>query len=222
MKIVPMLLAAAVSALAAACTNKVTAADTSAVGSSTGAATPNTYVLDFTGTPGPVPGLFVGGLVNLAFTTDLDHPIREFAFKSDPNIATGEGAILSNDFTALCNQQTAAQLETHIQTLPAGTSTYVDHVDVEFLPLPGETPDTLKGDIGTMCYGYREPAGAWHWIADETPSTYDASSDRVRARLDVRHGPLDAVKIVPKKGRAVSFISYVTAANPGTSMSTGP
>ena len=47
-----------------------------------------------------------------------------------------------------------------------------------------------------MCYGTRGPSGEWRWNLVLTPLAYDPASDRVRARLWIKDGPINAMKLV--------------------------
>ncbi len=198
--------------LLAGCANSVTPADSTGANASSasGNLPPNTYVLDFR----PMGGLNGGALLNLAFTVDLDQPVRLLNFKPDPNLAKGPGVIYSNDFTSNCSKNASLQLETHIQDLPAGTPAYVDHIDIELGRLSVPPANLVGQTLGSFCYGYREPGGPWHWVDLQSPSTYDSAADVIRNRIEVHQGPLDALKIVQNPNWQINIVSYVATTSP--------
>ncbi len=200
--------------LAAGCANVVTSSDSTGASSSTVNPPADTYILDFTSTKGG--GLSVGTLVNFAFTVDLEHPVRKLNIKYG-NLVKGPGFILSDDFAGSCEPKAVTLLEEHIQDLPPGTPAYVDHLDIEMIRLNVPPSDLIgSNDLGVFCYGYREPSGVWHWVAESSLTTYDATTDRIRSRIEVHQGPVDAIKIVPTSNWPISIISYVATVGPGT------
>lgn len=145
------------------------------------------YLLDFTGSESG--GLWLGGFLNVAFSIDLKQPTRKFTF-SKLDGQTGPGLISSYDYTGCAGKNTTL-VEDAVKKLEDGESARVEIVEIEMLQNIQEEP-TLKG----VCFGYREPGGAWHWNFDVTSWTYDPGTERYHAKIPIHQGPIDALKIV--------------------------
>lgn len=144
------------------------------------------YVLDFSGSQDG--GILAGNFDNFAFNLDLSEPVRTISVRRG---GQGKEVIVSYDF-ADCTKGQESLLERPLGELDAGNATWVDYVDIEMIPHPQKD---LKW-AGGVCYGYRNPSGGWHWHLAATPLTYDAATDRVRARIWVKEANIDALKLV--------------------------
>jgi hypothetical protein len=166
------------------------------------------YVLDFSKSDNG--GLYLGRFVNVAFTVDLDRAIREYEFTGPPMNHATPDLVQSNDLAG-CSKQGKLALERAVRDLEAGHSAWVEHVDLEMIPGSSDEASFPPG----VCFGYRQ-GGTWHWRFDIAPITYDASSDRLRARLLVDHGPIDAVKLVldAEQGRMLPAVRISFSARP--------
>ena len=144
------------------------------------------YVLDFSGSkPG---GVLAGRFVHLAFTLDRSSPRRAFSLEARTDQVV-PGIVQSDDFVSCDNQKAPLMLERGAAALEPGQASYVDHVDVEMVAPRGAD---WKGGV---CFGTRSAAG-WKWSLAPTVMTYDAATDRFRARILVKQGPVDAFKIL--------------------------
>jgi hypothetical protein len=148
---------------------------------------PQRYVLDFT--DAAAPGTPVGNFVNLAFNIDLREPVRKFSL---PNWRGGAapGILKTYDFADCENPPTA--LEKQLDTLPPGQSALVGSLDIELTVQEAANPPWTGEDV---CFGYREPAGRWHWDQRRVTFTQDAATQRWHALLDVTRDA-DAIKLV--------------------------
>jgi hypothetical protein len=144
------------------------------------------YVLDFSESEdGGVPG---GNFDNFAFNLDLREPVRKISVRRGEQ---GKDVIASYDY-ADCTRGQESLLQKPLSELAAGNATWVDYVDIEMIPLLQKNVEWAGG----VCYGYRNPSGAWHWHLAATPLTYDPATDRVRARIWVKEANIDALKLV--------------------------
>ena len=145
---------------------------------------PSQYVFDFSGSP--TKGIKVGNMVNLAVTFDHSQPVRRFILDPSDNLQM-PGLVVSFDY-GRCSG--SGLIEVSKDRLPGTDTVWADYVDVEVLPPVVE--ETQPG----VCHGYREPSGAWHWTFQTTRLTRDAATNLYRARLSIKKGPLDAVKLL--------------------------
>jgi len=143
------------------------------------------YVLDFTSSKAG--GVLAGRFTHVAFNLDRSAHRRAFALEALTDQAV-PGVVQSNDFASCDNRQAATMLERTATTLEPGEASYIDHVDIEMLVPKGTE---WKGGV---CFGTRSPAG-WKWSFKATAMSYEAASDRYRARIPVQQGPVDAFKI---------------------------
>lgn len=159
------------------------------------------YVLDFSDSEyGGIPG---GRFNNFAFNLDLREPARKiFVGRREQR----KDVIASFDY-ADCTKGQEPALERPLGELAAGKATWVEYVDIEMIPHPQKD---LKWS-GGVCYGYRNPSGAWHWHLAATPLTYDAATDRVRARIWLKEN-INALKLVFDYSVPRQSVSIVTLA----------
>lgn len=164
------------------------------------------YVLNFSGSPHG--GVAAGTFNNFAFPLDL----RET--EKNVSVATGDqrlpDLVATYDY-ADCSPGQEFILERPLRDIRPGDAAWVDYVDVEMIP---HVQQGLTWS-GGVCYGYREPGGMWHWNLNSTPLTYDKATDRVRARISVQRGPIDALKLVfdySVPQQSVSAVTYTTRA----------
>lgn len=125
----------------------------------------------------------VGGMNNVAFSVDLDTPLRFY-----PDGKSDLAFISSFDFTR-CDNVTA--LEMFAGNLEPGDSAWVGHVDLEIMAL---TPEKKPSWTGWACIGVRT-VDAWEWSVEKVPLKYDPVTDLLRARIPIERGPIDAVKV---------------------------
>ena len=144
------------------------------------------YELDFSGSQGGgIPG---GHFNNFAFTLDQGESMRKISVARNEQ---RKDVIASFDY-ADCTKGQESLLERQLRDLAPGQAMWVDYVDVE---MSSEAQKDLTW-AGGVCYGYRNPSGAWHWRLATTPLRYDAATGRVRARIWVKEGNIDALKLV--------------------------
>lgn len=158
------------------------------------------YTLDFSQSPNR--GIFVGRFKNFAFRIDLQKPVK--------NISVPVGNQRLPDLIATfdyadCTRGQESLLERAVRELAPGEAAWVD--EVEIVVLPSEQPD-LKW-TGGVCYGFRE-GGKWYWNLASTPLAFDSANNRFVARLAVRRGPIDAIKLVFDYSVPPSFVSSVS------------
>ena len=144
------------------------------------------YVLDFSNSPDR--GVPAGNMNNFAFNLDLGQPVRKISVKRGEQ---RKDVIATFDYSA-CSKGQEPLLEKPLRELAPGNAAWVDYVDIEMIP---HQQRDLKW-TGGVCYGYRKPSGTWHWNLVATPLTYDATTDRVRARIWVKEADVDALKLV--------------------------
>ena len=164
------------------------------------------YVLNF---PRSQQDAVTGGTFNnFAFRLDLRQAVKRVAAATEnqkqPEI------IASYDYAG-CTAGQEFILEKPLRDLPAGNPAWVDVVEIEMIPIAQRGVKWTGG----VCYGYREPGGKWRWNLIPTPLTYDAATDRVRGRISVQRGPIDALKLVfnysvPRQ--VVSSVTFTTRA----------
>ena len=145
------------------------------------------FVLDLSGSPNQ--GVTVGGFKNLAFRLDGQKPARKLA------IALGEQktpeVVATFDY-ADCSKGQEALLAEPLRHLAPGDAAWVESVDVVLAPLDRRGPKWTGG----VCYGFREPGGRWQWNLQTTALTVDPVTNRATARVLIRRGPIDAIKLV--------------------------
>ena len=144
------------------------------------------YVIEFSGAPGR--GVLAGNFENFAFTIDLKSPRRMLSVKADDK---APDVVATFDY-ADCSRGQEPTLERPLAALRVAEAAWIDYLDVELLPHPQRE---LKWS-GGVCYGARGPNGQWRWNLVSTPLAYDAATDRVRARLWIKDGPITAIKLV--------------------------
>lgn len=148
-------------------------------------------------------GVRIGKFQNFAFPLKLGQPATRL------RVARGDQHLSSLVATFDYADCTAGQeplLERPLAELGKGDAAWVDAIDLEIVPLPQRDVEWSGG----VCYGYRTPQGRWYWQLATTPLTYDASTDRVRARIAVERGPIDALKLVFQHGVPPLHVSRVT------------
>jgi hypothetical protein len=161
------------------------------------------YVLDLSGSPNH--GVSVGRFNNLAFRLDSQRPSRKLSVPAGDQRMPE--LVATFDY-ADCTKGQESLLEKPLHDLAAGDPVWVDYVDVAIVP---SSQRGLKWS-GGVCYGFREPGGKWHWDLTTTPLTYDKGTDRFMARVPVRRGPIDALKLVFDYSVPPQSVSSVTVA----------
>lgn len=158
------------------------------------------YVLDFSSSPNR--GVSVGKFNNFAFRIDLQKSVKAISVPLGnqrlPDL------IATFDY-ADCTKGQESLLERPVRDLAPGDAAWVDAVEVVMLP---STQRDLEW-TGGVCYGFREPGGKWYWNLTSTPFTYDSRNDRFLARIAVRRGPIDAIKLVFDYAVPPQFVSSV-------------
>jgi len=144
------------------------------------------YVIEFSDAPGR--GVLAGNFENFAFTIDLKSPRRTLSAKGDDK----ESDVIATYDYADCSRGQESTLERPLAALRAGEAAWIDYLDIELLPHPQRD---LKWS-GGVCYGVRGVNGQWRWNLVSTPLAYDAATNRVRARLWIKDGPINAIKLV--------------------------
>lgn len=144
------------------------------------------YVIDFSDSQDK--GVPSGNFENFAFTIDLKSPTRKLSAKRGETLPD---LVATYDY-ADCSKGQEATLERPLAALKTGDVAWIDYVDIELLPHPQRG---LRW-TGGVCYGTRGPSGKWRWNLVSTPLAYDAATDRVRARLWIQDGPINAMKLV--------------------------
>ena len=175
------------------------------------AANEGKYVLDFSGSPNR--GIWVGKFQNFAFRIDLQKAVKKISVPLGnqrlPDL------IATFDY-ADCTKGQESLLERPLRELAPGDAAWVDEVEVVILP---SKQRGLKW-TGGVCYGFREPGGKWNWNLTPTLLTYDSTTDRFLARIAVRRGPIDAIKLVfdyavpPQPVASVSFTTRAIGTKP--------
>ena len=145
------------------------------------------YVLDLSGSPNH--GVSVGRFNNLAFRLELQRPVMKLSVPAGDQRMPG--LVATFDY-ADCTKGQEALLERPLHDLAAGDPAWIDYVDVAIVP----TSQRGLQWTGGVCYGFRDPGGKWHWDFTRTPLTYDKATDRYIARVPLRRGPVDAIKLV--------------------------
>lgn len=157
-------------------------------------------LLDFSESPNK--GVFVGRFNNFAFRIDPQTAVKRIS------VPVGNqrlpDLIATFDY-ADCTKGQESLLERSVRDLAAGQPAWVDQMEVVALP---PTQREIKWS-GGVCYGFRE-GGKWYWNLTSTPLTYDSSSDRYVARIPVRRGPIDAIKLVFDYSVPPMYVSSVT------------
>ena len=164
------------------------------------AAKEGTYVLDFAKPPNR--GVWVGKFNNFAFRIDLQKAVKQIA------VPVGNQRLpdlISTFDYAACARGQESLLETPVRALAAGDGAWVDEVEVVMRP---SKQRDLKW-TGGVCYGVREPGGKWYWNIASSPFTYDSATDRFLARIPVRRGPIDALKLVFDYSMPPHFVTSV-------------
>ena len=147
----------------------------------------STYVLDLSKSENG--GIAGGTFWNLAFVLNLSQSTSEMAVRyGDQRLPR---LVATFDY-ADCTKGQEGLLEEPLRKLARGDFAWVDSIEVEMLPLQQEYVRWSGG----VCYGYRDLDGQWRWELTTTLLAYDAATDRVRARISVQKGPLDALKLV--------------------------
>ena len=144
------------------------------------------YVLDFSNSPNR--GIRVGKFHNFGFRIDLKNAVK--------NISVPLGNRRLPDLVATfdyagCMKGQEFLLESAVRELPPGDAAWVDEVEVVMV---SSLKQESRGTSG-ICYGVRE-AGKWYWNFTSTPLTYDSAANSFRARIAVKRGPIDAIKLV--------------------------
>jgi hypothetical protein len=148
-------------------------------------------------------GVAAGNFLNFAFPLHLHEPTTRITVRSgDQRLAD---LVATFDY-ADCTKGQEFLLERPLGSLGPGDAAWVDAVEIEMIPLPQKDVPWSGG----VCYGYRTPGGRWSWNLASTPLTYDAATDRVRARLSVQRGPIDALKLVFDGAVPRQYVSRVT------------
>jgi hypothetical protein len=145
----------------------------------------------------------VGRFNNFAFRLDVQRPTRKLSVP--PGHQQTPDLVASFDY-ADCTKGQESLLERSLQNLAAGDPAWVDYVDVTVVP----SSQRGLNWTGGVCYGFREPGGRWQWDLTSTPLTYDTASDRYIARIPVRRGPIDALKLVFDYSVPSLFVSTVS------------
>jgi hypothetical protein len=158
------------------------------------------FVLDFSGSPDG--GVSAGSFNNFAFNLSLREPARRIAVRRDE---LRKDTIATYDYAG-CTMGQEGLLERPVRELAAGDAAWVDYVDLEMIPLPQKN---LKWE-GGVCYGYRRAGAGWQWRLTATPLTYDAATDRVRARIWIKEANVDALKLVFDHSVPRQFVRTVT------------
>jgi hypothetical protein len=169
-------------------------------------------VFDFAGSPNG--GVSAGNFNNFAFGLDLQQPIRKIAIRPGEQ---RKDVIATYDY-ADCTKGQERLLEAPLGELAGGSATWVDYVDIEMMPFPQKD---LKWE-GGVCYGYRNPQKVWHWHLTTTPLTYDAGTNRVRARIWVKEANIDALKLVFDASVPRQYVRTVTVTTQPTKLQTSP
>lgn len=159
------------------------------------------YVLNFAAPPER--GIWVGKFNNFAFRIDLKKSVKAISVPlGDQRLPD---LIATFDY-ADCNTGQDFILERTVRELAPGDAAWVDEVEVTLAP--SKQPN-LKW-TGGVCYGFREPGGKWNWNRTSAPFTYDSAANRFLARIAVRRGPIDAVKLVFDYDMPPQFVTSVT------------
>lgn len=130
----------------------------------------------------------VGNFDNVAFAISLKDPSRRL---SAERIGEASEVIASYDY-ADCSKGQEPLLEKPVAKLRPGDAAWVDYIDIELASDGGAT----GSQAGGVCYGTRGPEGKWRWTLTSTPLTYAADGKRLRGRLWIKDGPIDAIKLV--------------------------
>lgn len=166
-----------------------------------GAASGERYVLEFSDPPSR--GVWVGKFRNLAFRIDLEKTVKKIQV---PNGDQRLPDLIATFDYADCTKGQESLLERPLRGLEPGVAAWVDEVEVVLVP---SEQRELRW-TGGVCYGFREAGGKWHWNLASTPLTLDSGTNRVLARIGVRHGPIDAVKLVFDYAVPPMFVSSVS------------
>lgn len=168
---------------------------------SNGAANGEKYVLDFSDPPNR--GVWVGKFRNFAFRIDLQKTVKRISVPvGDQRLPD---LIATFDY-ADCTKGQESLLERPLRGFAPGDAAWVDEVHVVMVP---SEQRELRW-TGGVCYGFREPGGKWYWNPVSSPLTYDAGTNRFLARIEVRRGPIDAVKLVFDYAVPPMFVSSVS------------
>jgi len=162
----------------------------------------NRYILDFSHSEGG--GLPGGNFDNIAFNLDLHESKRSISLRRGER---SKDIIASYDF-ADCTKGQESLLQKPLDQLAPGQAAWVDYIDIEMIPFRQEGVKWAGG----VCFGYRNAGGSWHWHLATTPLTLDAATDRVRARIWVKEGNIDALKLVFDQSVPSQPIRLVTVA----------
>ena len=95
-----------------------------------------------------------------------------------------------------------------LSQLPTVDEVGADHVDVEALP------GLSEGAEPGVCFGYRDPTGAWHFNFNQVRFTLDASTNRYRARVAVAQPSISAFKVMVASTAPVTVSRVVLTALP--------
>lgn len=162
------------------------------------------YVLDFASPQGG--GAPAGSMMNVAFNLDLDTPLRFYPYGE-----RGPGFLSTFDFTGC---QNVVALEMFAKNLEPGDPAWVGHVDLEIVPVDDSERDPSW--TGGVCFGVRRLEHAWEWTSEEGALKYDAVTDRIRGRIPLETGPIDAVKLAFDMKQRHPMTRLVYTARPET------
>jgi hypothetical protein len=158
------------------------------------------HVLDFSGSPNR--GVFVGKFNNFAFRIDLKNPMRKIS------VPVGNQRLpdlISSFDYADCSKGKEGLLERTVRDLPRGDPAWVDELEV-FMPPPQQREIKWSGGV---CYGIRQD-GKWYWNLNSTPLAFDSGTNNFYARIAIRRGPIDAIKLVFDYAVPPMYVSNVT------------
>ena len=147
----------------------------------------------------PNGGIPAGTFNNFGFSIDATRPVLDIAVRQDQ---PGRTVVASYDY-ADCSVGQESLLERPVRDLARGTPVWVDYVEIELIP---HTQKDLKWS-GGVCYGFRKD-GDWHWNLSSTPLVKE--EDRITARLWVKQGDVDALKLVFDYSVRVQSVRRVT------------
>lgn len=144
----------------------------------------------------------VGNFDNVAFTISLKESSRSL---SAERINDKSEVVASYDF-ADCSKGQERLLEKPLAKLKLGDAAWVDYVEIELVP----NGPAVASQLGGVCYGTRGPEGKWRWTLTSTPLTFANDGKRVRGRLWIKDGPIDAIKLVFDHAMPRQHIDRVT------------
>ena len=185
------------------------ASDTTQASSSSGPPTPpGTYVLDFT--QSKLGGLEFGSNVNVAFTIDLQNPLRTFAIQTI-DTQVGPGLDARDDANKVCELPAALQeipqIQQHLQKLGPGDFASVKRVNLE-ITLEGKQPQDLSQ---LYCFAYRDQSGVWHGDEATFKRTLNEETHMFEVEIPIDKNGIDGLYLVTTDGASVlTTITYTT------------